>query len=76
MAIQNTTIDLNTIVQMGDAVFPADVQLRFQQMVNALKTAKAVDMTAIDCYLSEYELTDRLRLSVDRKSTRLNSSHT
>jgi hypothetical protein len=64
VAIQNTTIDLNTIVQMGDAVFPADVQLRFQQMVNALKTAKAVDMTAIDCYLSEYELTDRLRLSV------------
>ena len=64
MAIRNTSIDLSTIVQMGEAVFPADVQLRFQQMVNALKTAKAVDMTAVDCYLSEYELSDRLRLSI------------
>lgn len=64
MAISNITIDKANLVQTGNAIFDPETQARFQQLVTALKKDKAVDMTAEDCYLSEYEITDRLRLSV------------
>jgi len=64
MAISNIKVDKNNLVQTGNAVFDPETQLRFQQLVTALKKDKAVDMTAEDCYLSEYEITDRLRQSV------------
>lgn len=73
MAISNIVVDKNNLVQTGNAVFDPETQSRFQQLVTALKRDKAVDMVAEDCYLSEYEVTDRLRLSVKDPSAELSA---
>lgn len=64
MPISNLTIDKAALVQVGNAIFDPETQSRFQQLVTALKRDKAVDIVAEDCYLSEYEVLDRLRASV------------